>query len=185
MAPLITEIVGTVGSAPSPGAVWVAPSSTGVLPEDCSTYATVEDFQALFATTEDIVMGSGDDGEGWRIDNASWNMAEVHRCKWATAATGQTWPLYVTSLPAGEWAYERSAGVMTGEGSSQRVTDTIAGVDAATFGCHVYSGFCSLDIVVAGNWIQFNAEQAPLGSLDDVRVALRDLAERAVARFSA
>ena len=143
-APLITEIVGTVGSAPSPSAVWVAPSSTGVLPEDCSTYATAGEFQALFATAEDLVMGSGNDGEAWGIDNASWTMAEVHRCAWAAANTGQTWPLYVTSLPGGEWAYERSAGVMTGEGSSQRVADTIAGGDAATFGCHVYSGFCSL-----------------------------------------
>ena len=123
-------------------------------------------------------------GDGWGIDNAAYTLAGGDRCTWVAESTGQTWPLYITALPGGEWAFDRSASLTKGDDTAQTVADTVTGVDRATFGCEVYSGFCTLDTVIAGNWVQFSAQQDLVGTEDDVRALLIGIAERAVARFS-
>lgn len=73
---------------------------------------------------------------------------------------------------------------MTADDAVVAVTEQIIGVDRATFGCHVYAGFCTLDTVIAGNWVQFNAQAAGIGTTDEVRDQLIEITERAVTRFS-
>ncbi|TFD19489.1 hypothetical protein [Cryobacterium sp. TMS1-13-1] len=182
-APLITDIVNTVTGAPAPEPLWVAPASTGELPTDCSIYATADDFRAAFSTADEILISGDGDGEGWGIDDAGWTIVGGERCVWAPESTGQTWPLLVTALPGGEWAFDRSARLMTAGDTVRAVTETIGGIDRATFGCHVYSGFCTLDTVIAGNWVQFSAEQEMVGTEHDVQALLISIAERAVGRF--
>ena len=183
VAPLIADIVSTVRNAPTPDELWVAPASTGVLPADCSVYATADEFRSEFGTAEEILISDGSDGDGWGIDNAAWTIVGVDRCMWVPESTGQTWPLYITALPGGEWAYDRSSVFMTADDTVQAVS--VVGADRATFGCHVYSGFCTLDTVIAGNWVQLSAEQTLIGTADDVQALLIGIVERAVPRFSA
>ncbi|TFD71217.1 hypothetical protein [Cryobacterium gelidum] len=101
VAPLIADIVGTVRNAPTLDELWVAPASTGVLPADCSVYATADEFRSAFGTAEEILISDGSDGDGWGIDNAAWTIVGVDRCMWVPESTGQTWPLYITALPGG------------------------------------------------------------------------------------
>jgi hypothetical protein len=183
VAPLIDDIVSAVRNAPDPEELWVAPASTGILPADCSVYATADEFRSEFGTAEEILINDGSDGDGWGIDNAAWTIIGGDRCMWVPESTGQTWPLYITALPGGEWGYDRSTVVMTADGTVQAVS--VVGADRATFGCHVYSGFCTLDTVIAGNWIQLSAEQALIGAAGDVQALLIGIVERAVPRFSA
>ncbi|WP_146069416.1 hypothetical protein [Cryobacterium sp. Y11] len=183
-APLITDIVNTVADAPVFGPLWVAPTSTGMLPTDCEVYATADEFRTAFSTTEEILIGGDSDGDGWGIDDAAYTLAGGDRCTWVPENTGQTWPLYITALPGGEWAFDRSASLMTVDNTAQTVADSVAGVDRAIFGCQVYSGFCTMDTVIAGNWVQFSAEQDLIGTADDVQALLIGIAERAVARFA-
>ncbi|TFD29183.1 hypothetical protein [Cryobacterium lyxosi] len=184
-APLITDIVSTVTNAAASGPVGAAPALTGVLPSDCAVYATVDEYRAAFGTAEEVLIGRQSDGEVWGIDNAAATIVAVDGCTWVPASTGQTWPLYITALPGGEWAFDRSSALMTADDSAQTVSDSVAGVDRATFGCQVYSGFCTLDTVIAGNWVQFSAERDLIGTEDEVRALLIEIAERAVARFPA
>ncbi|KGJ72192.1 hypothetical protein GY21_17000 [Cryobacterium roopkundense] len=184
VSPLISDIVRKITDAPSPTPAWTAPATTGALPADCTVYATAEEFRALFGATGEIIIGGDNDGDGWGIENAAWTSVGVERCMWVPESTGQTWPLYITALPGGEWAFDRSAVLMTAGDAVQEVAD-IAGVSRATFGCHVYSGFCTLDAVIEGNWVEFSAEKVAIGSEDEVRAQLRDMAARAVARFPA
>ncbi|WP_146066105.1 hypothetical protein [Cryobacterium sp. Y82] len=181
--PLITDIVQTVTRAPTPEPLWIAPASTGMLPMDCSVYATADEFRAAFRTTEEIVISGDGDGDGWGIDDAGWTIAGGDRCVWASERTGQTWPLFVTALPGGEWAFDHSTGLMEAGDTVRTMTEAIAGVDRATFGCHVYSGFCTLNTAIAGNWVQLSAEQELVGTEDDVLALLIGIAERAVERF--
>ncbi|TFD86286.1 hypothetical protein [Cryobacterium serini] len=185
VAPLITDIVNTVTGAAAPGPRWVAPGSTGMLPTDCSVYSTEGEFQVAFSTAEKVLISGDSDGEGWGIDDAGWAIAGGDRCVWSPEGTGQTWPLYISALPGGEWAFDHSADLMSANDATQVVAQTPAGVDRATFGCHIYSGFCTLDTVIEGNWVQFSAEQDLVGTEDDVRALLIETAERAVARFPA
>ena len=183
--PLLANMVASVMKASSPTLAWTAPVTASGLPDECSVYATADEFRALFGTTEEIAIGGGDDGEGSGLDNAAWSAAGVERCTWVPATTGQTWPLYVTALPGGAWAFDRSSALMAAGGSVQAVAEPLAGIDRATFGCHVYSGTCTLDTVIAGNWVQFNAETAGIGAADAVRTQLMKVAERAAIRFAA
>jgi hypothetical protein len=183
-APLITDLVDTVAAVPAPGPLWVPPPSTGSLPADCPVYATAEEFRAAFGTAEETLISADSDRDGWGIDNAAWTIAGGDRCTWVPESTGQTWPLYITALPGGGWAFDRSSGFMTADADVETVADAVAGVDRATFGCKVYADFCTLDTVILGNWVQFSAKQASVGTEDEVRALLMGIAERAVARFN-
>ena len=184
-APLITDNVSTVMDAPVSGPLRAAPASTGMLPTDCAVYATADEFRAAFSTADEILISGDSDGESWGIVDAAYTLAGGDRCTWIPESTGQTWPLYITALPGGGWAFDRSASLMTVDDAAQTVATSVAGVDRSTFGCQVYSGFCTLDTVIAGNWVQFSAEQDLVGTEDHVRALLSGIAERAVARFSA
>ncbi|TFD53396.1 hypothetical protein E3T46_03515 [Cryobacterium sp. Hh11] len=182
--PLILDIVNTVKNTPAPGPAWVAPTSTGMLPADCSVYASADEFRAAFGSTGEILISGDSDGDGWGIDNAGWAMTGGDRCVWAPESTGQTWPFVVTALPGGEWAFDTSARLMAAGGGVSAVAQGSTDIDRATFGCHVYSEFCTLDTVIAGNWVQFSAEKEILGTEHDVQTLLISIAERAVGRFS-
>ena len=178
IAPLITGIVSTVELSGAPTPAWSVPAEAGALPAGCTTYATVVDFQTMFGTTEGILISSDTAGEAIGIDMAAWGAAGVAQCMWIPQDSGQTWQLYVTALPGGEWAFDRAALVASGDGA-QTVSAAIDGVERAAFGCHVYTGFCTLDTVIAGNWVQFSVETVRIGSHDEVLAQLIQLAEGA------
>ena len=178
IAPLITDIVDTVELSGAPTPAWSVPADAGDLPAECTTYATVGDFQTMFGTTESILITADTAGEAPGISAAAWATAGVTQCMWIPEDSGQTWQLYVTALPGGEWAFDRAALVASSDGT-QTVSEPIDGVERAAFGCHVYTGFCTLDTVIVGNWVQFNAETVRIGSDDAVLAQLIQLAEGA------
>jgi hypothetical protein len=183
VAPLIQSIVTTVADAPAPGPVWTIPAGTVALPEDCATYATVDDVRTAFDRPEELWVGPTGGG-GWSLPAGAWTMAGAQRCAWLLAGSDVA-VVVLEALPGGVWAFDAAAERRTQAQPADAVDTAIPGVERVVFGCDAVLGTCTLDTVIGGNWVQFSADTPPDDDPDTVRDRLIRVAAGAAARLIA
>lgn len=179
--PLLDAVVGGVSRAPAAGPLWQPPADTAALPADCS-YATAAEVADALSVSGVSIGGDGGSGGGWTLLASAAEDAGADHCAWFLEDK-TTWVGYMSALPGGAWAFDRSAELLVPTGALQIVEEPIVGVDRATFGCGFHLG-CSLNAVIGGNWVRLNAEPSPESNVDELKAKLIGLARLVAGRIN-
>lgn len=179
--PLLARVTHEVSRAGAPAQLWLPLSGTADLPADCAGFLSGVEIAETLSLSNRIDIG--DSAGGWSLMAAAAEDAQVDRCFWfldgSESIAGSS-----AALHGGAWAFDRSSSILAPTGVIKAVTEPIAGVDRATFGCGLRRGECTLDTVIAGNWVQLNAEQGPVAETGDLEARLSRLAALVAERIN-
>ncbi len=150
---LHSTILAAVGAA-GPGAdAWTAPADTLAIPSTCDAIVATSSVQSALGVAETLV-ASGPAG-GWSLRAGADVNAAVVNCSWlyfdADAGVGN-----LRVLPAGSWAWAEAYPALTVPAAPEPLV--VAGLEAddeAWIRCASGNTECVIDLVVGGNWLEF------------------------------
>lgn len=150
---LHAAILAAVGAA-GPGAdPWTAPADTLAIPSTCDAIAPTSAVQSALGVAESLV-ASGPAG-GWSLRAGADVNAAVVNCNWlyydADAGVGN-----LRVLPAGSWAWAEAYPALTMPSAPEPLVVTgLEADDEAWIRCASGNAECVVDLVVGGNWLEF------------------------------
>ncbi|MEQ1737250.1 MAG: hypothetical protein ABL886_12700, partial [Rhodoglobus sp.] len=153
-ATLHAAILAAVGSA-GPGAdAWTAPADTLPLPADCEGVVAVGTVQSALGVTTTVVINHA--AGGWSLRAGADVNANSITCFWsywdADAGVGG-----VRVLAAGVWAFTEVFPALAIPVSPEPLTLTgLNASDEAWIRCAPGNAECTVDLVIGGNWIEFD-----------------------------
>jgi len=150
---LHSTILAAVGAA-GPGAdPWTPPANTLALPPTCDAIVSTSTVQSALGVAESLV-ASGPAG-GWSLRAGADVNAAVVNCNWlyfdADAGVGN-----LRVLPAGSWAWAEAFPALTVPSAPEPLVVTgLEADDEAWMRCASGNAECVVDLVIGGNWIEF------------------------------
>ena len=182
LTPLFTTVVDAVTASTLTGAAWTPPAGTGALPADCAGYVTADEVRSALDVAVPLVI-NGPSG-GWSLIAGAATQAGVPKCLW-TQENSDNGVGLLSALAGGAWAFDASSAILVPGGTAGVVTEPIPGVDRALFRCGPHPDDCTLDTVIAGNWIQLRSYGTPELDSTARKAALISLATTVATRIRA
>ncbi len=180
---LVGEIAGVV-SAAGPGAdPWVPPTGTADLPTSCA--GIVPDATVSSALGVGVPVQSVGPAGGWSLEAGADVQNGTVRCSWlyldSDSGVGA-----MGALHGGAWAWAEARPSLTAPSvPAELAVSGLGADDEAWIRCASDGSTCTVDLVIAGNWIEFSLwppDWAP-GPAFDRRAGAEALAAAIVAAY--
>ena len=156
-------VLAAIDSAAPSEAQWSPPAGTVELANDCEQFFSAADVQSLLGMDTEIFLDGRDGGDSLLAQ--SWRAAGVSGCPWIVSElTGlggvHSW------LEGGDWAFDVERERRTAQPTELAVSGLEEG-DSAWVDCAAADRACTLDVIVAHDWIQVELTPSTLAQYSD------------------
>lgn len=167
LASSIFTSVGTAGPGAPP---WAAPSSRVEVPLTCAEVIADAEVEEVLGLATPVYSRSYGDGGGWSLYQAAWALEGGPHCGWPWV-DDEAGPGGMSILAGGVWAWEEILASHPELARNEVDLEPLSAGDRAWQSCEPGPAgdvTCTVDLVVAGHWIQLWVTETTRGPVDVV-----------------